>query len=135
MTASDSRGIDHHELEPAPMVLDRTGVVREFLAAFAESDREAAERILAEDFTFSAPPDPHLDRAGFFERCWPGAGGGRVPDITRLFEHGDEVVVTYERPAEGGTGCNTEILTFRGDRIVRSEVYFGWTTPDGSGTA
>jgi hypothetical protein len=45
----------------------------------------------------------------------------------RLIESGDEVVVTYEmtRP-DGGKGRNTEILTFRGDHVCRTEVYFGW---------
>ncbi len=46
----------------------------------------------------------------------------------RLIEVGDEVVVSYElRRPDGSGGRNTEILTFdRDDRIVRTEVYFGW---------
>ena len=43
---------------------------------------------------------------------------------------GAEVIVTYEllRPG-GGTARNTEILSFdEEDRIVRTEVYFGWET-------
>ena len=38
--------------------------------------------------------------------------------------------VTYE--GQGNTGRrfrNTEILTVRDDRIVESEVYFGWSVP------
>jgi hypothetical protein len=46
----------------------------------------------------------------------------------RLIESGDEVVVTYETDVSaGGRGRNTEILTFDDqDKIVRTEVYFGW---------
>jgi hypothetical protein len=46
----------------------------------------------------------------------------------RLFEAGDEVIVTYEstRP-DGGRSRNTEVLTFDADDRVRvAEVYFGW---------
>jgi ketosteroid isomerase-like protein len=45
-------------------------LVRDCYDAFARGDRALIERCLADDFTFSAPPDPQLDRAGFFERCW-----------------------------------------------------------------
>jgi hypothetical protein len=46
----------------------------------------------------------------------------------RLIESGDEVVVTYETDASGGgRGRNTEVITFDDeDKIVRTEVYFGW---------
>jgi hypothetical protein len=95
--------------------------------AFGSADRDAVERLLADDFTFSAPPDPLLDRAGYFERCWPGAGQVESFDFVRLAENGDEVIVTYEATRAGGTRFrNTEVLTFAGDQIVRAEVYFGW---------
>jgi hypothetical protein len=46
----------------------------------------------------------------------------------RLVEAGDEVIVTYEsRRRDGTSGRNTEVLTFDGDKIVRTEVYFGWS--------
>jgi SnoaL-like domain len=106
---------------------DRTQRAREMYRAFAAGDRDAVERSLADDFTFSSPLDVGLDRAGYFERCWPGAGKGQKFDFVRLIESGDEVVVTYEMTrADGGRGCNTEVLTFRGDEIVGAEVYFGW---------
>jgi ketosteroid isomerase-like protein len=52
----------------------RKQIVRDLYAAFAAGDRRFYEEQLSEDFVFSAPPDPSLDRDGFFERCWPGAG-------------------------------------------------------------
>jgi hypothetical protein len=45
-------------------------------------------------------------------------------------ESGDEVIVTYELTHEDGRrGRNTEVLTFRGEKVCGSEVYFGWDLP------
>ncbi len=98
--------------------------------AFAAGDRDPVEELLADDFSFSSPPDPLLDRAGYFERCWPGAGSLTEFDFVRLVESGDEVVVTYEATRTDGTRFrNTEVLTFAGEKISRAEVYFGWDLP------
>jgi SnoaL-like domain len=107
---------------------DRKQIVRDAYAAFAAGDREFYEQRLSHDFRFSAPPDPLLDRDGYWERCWPGSGRGQQFDFVRLIESGDEVVVTYETTTSSGArGRNTEIVTFDGeDRIARMEVYFGW---------
>ena len=106
---------------------DRVRRAREIYLAFAAGDREVVERILTDDFTFSSPADVGLDRRGYFERCWPGAGKGQEFEFVRVLESGDEVIVTYEvKHPDGHTGRNTEILTFRGDRVCRAEVYFGW---------
>jgi len=107
----------------------RTQITKDFYQAFADGDRGFVEAHITDDFTFSAPPDPYLDRAGYFERCWPGAGTRQTFDIVRLIEVGDEVIVTYEtkHPNASARGRNTEILTFAGDKIRRAEVYFGWT--------
>jgi ketosteroid isomerase-like protein len=104
-----------------------TETARELYRAFAAGDRDFVERVLQEDFTFSSPLDVGLDRAGYFERCWPGAGQGQQFEFVRVIQSGDEVIVTYEvTRADGGRGRNTEILTFRGEQISRAEVYFGW---------
>ncbi len=105
----------------------RAQIARDLYRAFAAGDRDGAERCLADGFTFSSPVDPVLDRAGYFTRCWPGAGHGKPYEIVRLIEAGDEVIVTYELgEGDGPRGRNTEVLTFSGDQVVRAEVYFGW---------
>jgi ketosteroid isomerase-like protein len=107
----------------------RIEIAKEYYSAFAKGDRHFVEEHLADNFTFSSPPDPHLDRAGYFERCWPGAGKGGVLEFIRLIESGDEVVITYEaKHPDGSKGVNTEILTFDSDKLRRAEVYFGWST-------
>jgi ketosteroid isomerase-like protein len=107
--------------------MSRTDIARATYAAFAAADRAAIEAILADDLEFSSPPDPHLDRVGYFERCWPHAGAGTRYAFARMVETGDEVIVTYEatRP-DGSRFRNTEVLTFDGERVARIEVYFGW---------
>jgi hypothetical protein len=110
------------------MPADRKQIVHDSYGAFAAGERSFFEERLSDDFLFSAPPDPALDRDGYFERCWPGAGRGQRFDFVRLIESGDEVVVTYESNISGGRwGRNTEIITFDDDdKITRTEVYFGW---------
>ena len=109
------------------MSKDATEIARDLYRAFAAGDRDFVERVLTEDFVFSSPLDVGLDRAGYFERCWPGAGQGQRFEFVRVIRSGDEVIVTYEmtRP-DAGRGRNTEILTLRGEQISRAEVYFGW---------
>jgi hypothetical protein len=106
----------------------RLEIAKRSYLAFARAERQFFEDRLSDDFTFSSPPDPHLDRAGWFERCWPGAGRDQDFTFIRLLEAGDEVIVSYElRRTDGSGGRNTEILTFdEDDKIARTEVYFGW---------
>ena len=106
---------------------DRLETVRECYRAYETGDRSALDRHLADDFVFSAPPDVGIDRATYFERCWPNAGMIESYEYERLFEANDEVVVTYEAMKTDGRRIrNTEIFGFDGDRISRVEVYFGW---------
>ncbi|MBI5105353.1 MAG: nuclear transport factor 2 family protein [Solirubrobacterales bacterium] len=116
---------------------DQLARARDSYEAFAAGDRDAIEALFAGDFTFSSPADPLLDRAGYFERCWPNHHNIAGFAIVRLIEDGDEVVVTYEaRRADGTSFRNTEVLTFDGDgRIRRAEVYFGWDLPDDAAEA
>ncbi len=105
----------------------RTRLARDLYLAFAAGNRELVESMLADEFTFSSPLDVELDRAGYFQRCWPGSGQRQQFEFVRLYEAGNEVIVTYEMTtADGGRGRNTEILTFNGKQIIGAEVYFGW---------
>jgi ketosteroid isomerase-like protein len=106
---------------------DYVQLAKDYYAAFSEGDREHLEALLASNLLFSAPPDPRLDRAGYFERCWPGAGKGQAYTFVRLKQFDNEVLVTYEqRLGDNPASRNTEILTFEDSRIKQIEVYFGW---------
>jgi ketosteroid isomerase-like protein len=106
---------------------DRAEIARATYRAFAAGEREVVEELFVPEFRFHSPPDPDLDRAGYFERCWPGAGNGTEFEFVRTIESGEELVVTYEASrVDGSRFRNTEVLTFDGERIARVEVYFGW---------
>jgi ketosteroid isomerase-like protein len=105
----------------------RSQVARDCYGAYASGDRAVAEGCLTDDFQFYSPADVGIDRIRYFERCWPNAELIRAFEFERLFEHGDEVVVTYEATRNDGSRFrNTEVLTFKGEKICRAEVYFGW---------
>jgi ketosteroid isomerase-like protein len=106
---------------------DRLQLARDVYGAYESGDRSVAEKLLTEDFTFYSPADVGIDRARYFERCWPNAELIEAFEFKRLAEVGDEVVVTYESTkTDGRRFRNTEVLTFAGDKISKAEVYFGW---------
>jgi ketosteroid isomerase-like protein len=106
---------------------DRIELVRDCFRAYETGDRDLLERVLADDLVFSAPPDVGIDRAAYFERCWPNAGRIEAFRFVRLVEAGDEVVATYEATRSDGTRFrNTEVFGFGPGGIRRVEVYFGW---------
>ena len=109
---------------------DRLQLVRDAYGAYETGDRELLEHLLAEDLVFYSPPDPGIDRAAYFERCWPNSETIESFDLVRMVENGDEVIVTYESTkTDGRRFRNTEVLTFEGDQIASVEVYFGWDLP------
>jgi ketosteroid isomerase-like protein len=106
---------------------DRLKLVRDCYGAYESGDRRVVEELLTEDFTFYSPADAGIDRATYFERCWPNSELIEAFEFKRLVESGDEVIVTYESTkTDGHRFRNTEVLTFEGDKIRKAEVYFGW---------
>jgi ketosteroid isomerase-like protein len=106
---------------------DRLQRVRDMYGAYESGDRSILEETLSEDFIFYSPPDPGIDRATYFERCWPNSELIESFQFVRLMDAGDEVIVTYESTkTDGKRFRNTEILTFDGAKITKVEVYFGW---------
>ncbi len=106
---------------------ERIQMVRDCYGAYQSEDRDLIEGLLADDLVFFSPPDPGIDRAAYFERCWPNAKTIEGFEFERLFEHEGEVFVTYEgEKSDGGRFRNSEVFGFDGERINRVEVYFGW---------
>ena len=91
------------------------------------------EAAFTDDFTFTSPYDDRIDKATYFERCWPNSERiikGHV--IERISEQGDGAFVTYLCATKAGDEFrNTEFLTFDGDRISAIDVYFGASYRDG----
>jgi ketosteroid isomerase-like protein len=102
-------------------------LVRDCYSAYESGDRRVIEERLTDDFRFYSPDDIGIDRATYFERCWPNSKLIENFEFKRLIELGDEVIVTYEsKKTDGSRFRNTEILAFGDDKIFRVEVYYGW---------
>ncbi|HEV3010642.1 MAG TPA: nuclear transport factor 2 family protein [Burkholderiales bacterium] len=111
----------------ARRVVSASQLVHDYFDAFQAQDRAAAERLLAQDFRFSSPRDDHIDRAAYFERCWPNSDKLRAFRMERMCEHDGEVFVRYsaERVADGVRFRNTEVIRVARGQIRQVEVYFG----------
>ena len=107
-----------------PRVAD---LARRYFHAVQNADRETLESLLADDFTFTSPWDDGIDRAAYFERCFPHAGSFRFREPMKVFAEGDEAFVMYETEGKpGGTFRNTELFRAEGGRIRSIDVFFGF---------
>jgi ketosteroid isomerase-like protein len=105
----------------------KSDLIRNCFAAYMRRDRKVLEEAFAEDFTFTSPYDDGIDKAAYFERCWPISASGRMSnEIERIFEQGDAAFVTYRVITNAGDEFrNTEFFVFAGDQIKSIDVYFG----------
>jgi ketosteroid isomerase-like protein len=109
---------------------DATEIAKNAFRAYLSDDRDALDALIAADFHFTSPYDNRIDRRTYFERCWPNHSAITSITFVRAFQHGNEVVVTYEGETRNGKVFrNTEVLTVRDGKIVEVEVYFGWNLP------
>jgi ketosteroid isomerase-like protein/catechol 2,3-dioxygenase-like lactoylglutathione lyase family enzyme len=104
-----------------------TGVVRASFQAYRSQDRQAAERLLADDFTFTSPQDDHIGKSEFFQRCFPTAGRFKSQEIKELTAAGDDgVFLMYEYELTTGERYrNAEFSAVRNGQIATTEVFFG----------
>jgi ketosteroid isomerase-like protein len=110
----------------------RSDAVRSYFGAYESEDRDAAELLLADNFTFTSPNDDNIDRATYFERCWPQNDAAREQTIEKIVVEGDKAFVTYTCATGNGKSFrNTEFFTFAGERIASVDVYFGAAYQDG----
>lgn len=102
-------------------------VVRACMESYIAQDRERAERLISDDYRFTSPQDDHIDRAAFFERCFPTADRFRTQEILAVVPgEGDDVFILYEYELETGERHrNTEVATVRDGRITETQVFFG----------
>ncbi|WP_426231243.1 nuclear transport factor 2 family protein [Pararhizobium sp. DWP3-4] len=106
--------------------MDREATVRGLFAAYLANRKDEVSDMLTEDFTFSSPRDDHIDKAAYFERCWPQPPAFRAIHIERISLEDNEALVRYRaEKQDGGAFRNVEVIRFHGDRIASVEVYFG----------
>jgi len=100
---------------------------RAIFKSYLAQDRNAADRLLADEFVFTSPQDDHIDKAAFFERCFPTADRLVSQEMLHVVPtEGDDVFVMYEYELKTGERHrNVELLTVRDDRITETQVFFG----------
>jgi ketosteroid isomerase-like protein len=100
--------------------------VRSAFTAYETGDRPLLESVLAGDFHFHAPPDPNLDRAAYFERCWPFHHAHPKFTFELICSQGDTVIALYHATRDGGPPIrNVEVFTLRDAKITSVTVFFG----------
>jgi len=101
--------------------------VRRFFECYLTQNRGTAEELAAADLTFTSPQDDHIDRATYFEKCFPTADRVRSQELLRVTAATDEdVFVMYEYDLHaGGRYRNAELITVRDGKIVEVQVFFG----------
>ena len=95
--------------------------------SYLKQDRETAERLLSDDFVFTSPQDDHIDRAAFFERCFPTADRLVSQELLSVVPAGgDDVYLMYEYGLKTGERHrNVELQTVRDGQIIEVQVFFG----------
>ena len=110
--------------------MDAVAIVRASYDAYVAKDRAAIERLIAQNFRFTSPLDNHIDRATYFERCWPNSKHLAEFEFIHLFQAENRVFANYiARNHDGHRFQNAEILQVHNGQITAVEVYFGWSIP------
>lgn len=106
---------------------DEIAVVRACMESYIAQDRARAERLIAADYRFTSPQDDGIDRAAFFEYCFPTADRFRTQEILALVPAGGgDVFLMYEYELKtGGRHRNVEVATVRDRQLVETQVFFG----------
>lgn len=109
------------------MTADIVAVVEAASQAYLAQDRQAAFALYADDFTFTSPQDDHIDKAAFFERCFPTADRMREQRQLRIIAVDDELVMLYYEYEllSGETYRNVEAITVQDGLIRGVQVFFG----------
>lgn len=101
-------------------------IVKASFQAFQRQDSEAAQQLLADDFTFTSRQDDHLDRAAFMQRCFPTAERFAQQRLLEIISTSHGVLSLYEYELkDGGRYRNVELSKVKNDLIVETQVFFG----------
>ena len=111
---------------------DKEQFIRSLFGAYRTKQRHIVEDILGEGFTFTSPYDDAIDKAAYFERCWPNSERIREHVLEKILVEGDEAFVRDKCiTTDGREFRNTEFFRFDGDKLVEVQVYFGASYRDG----
>ena len=103
--------------------------VRRFFECYLTQNRVLAEELAGAELIFTSPQDDHIDRAAYFEKCFPTADRVRSQELLRVAAATDEdVFVMYEYELRTGPRHrNAELISVRDGQIIEIQVFFGGT--------
>lgn len=109
------------------MIDSPTSVVEAAFRYYRSQDRDAAFALYADDFSFTSPQDDHIDKAAFFERCFPTADRFTEQRLLHVTPADQELVFAYYEYVltTGDRYRNVEAFTVRDGRIQDVQVFFG----------
>lgn len=104
-----------------------TDVVEAAFQCYRSQDRDAALGLYADDFSFTSPQDDHIDKATFFDRCFPTADRMTEQRLLHVTPADEELVlVLYEYELTTGERYrNMEAIRVRDGLIREVQVFFG----------
>lgn len=102
-------------------------IARALFRAYLEGDRGSAEHLVAAEMVFTSPQDDHIDRAAYFERCFPTASRLARQEVLAVADaRPGSVFLLYEYELlTGEVHRNAEYLTVRKGQVVEVQVFFG----------
>jgi hypothetical protein len=106
----------------------RMALIRRYYQAYENDDRLAIEEVLHPGFTFTSPSpdDDRIDRATYFERCWPPHERIKTFALLDICADDNGALVRYRASELAGPGfAGVERFEFRDNLIAHVEVYFG----------
>ena len=77
---------------------DMVTLILDSYKAFAKGNKTFFENNLTDDFTFSAPPDPLITRAEYFERWSESSAKNQQPVIKRILAQGMKSLLLTNYP-------------------------------------
>lgn len=110
----------------------RAAFIRRLFDCYHRRDRDGLAAMMTEDFRLATPYDESIDKARYFELCWPASAQVRENVIERIFEEDDAAYVTYRcTTVDGLVFRNTEFFSFAGEQVRAIDAYFGASYRDG----
>jgi ketosteroid isomerase-like protein len=101
-------------------------LIKNYFAAYESNDRKTIDELLGDDFRFSSPDDPDIDKVTYFKKCWPFSEKAKFYKIEKLIEDNDEGFVQYECDTiTGNKFKNMEFFGTKANKIKKIEVYYG----------
>lgn len=105
---------------------NRLTMIRQYYKAYEDDDRNAIEQLLHPQFTFTSPDDDRIDRATYFERCWPPHEHIETFTLHDICADSDRAMVRCQATESSGPGfADVECFEFSDDLISHIEIYFG----------